>query len=224
MRFRGVVSPQTRKVLEPKYTSDVYRSHLVRRRHLGHRLSAQVKSLMLRLVRGPVSLVSGTSGHRWTMILTYHKLFQACLKQFVVNADTSRVLDWRQGILHHIFNVTIHIYLLQCNTHRTRLCVCEHNKFGIGRGFVVMELVLRRPVGKETALSYQSSPETRVVCSQPIIFASQLSHHIPQGEDSAENELSIIFCTQTGARLPAAVHMGLGRRPRCLAGRRHQGR
>ncbi len=153
------------------------------------------------------------------MRLTYHKLFQTCLKQLVVDADTSRVLDWRQGILHHIFNITIYIYLLQRNPHRPRLCVCEHDKFGIGRGFVVMELVLRCTVGKETALSYQISPEPRVVCAQPVIFASQLSHHIPQREDGAEDELSIIFCTQTRARLETAVHIGLGRWPGCLASR-----
>jgi hypothetical protein len=53
------------------------------------------------------------------------------------------------GFERTIFNVEIHIDLLQCQTHAASLGVREHDELDVGRRFVVMELVLACSIGEK---------------------------------------------------------------------------
>ena len=86
---------------------------------------------------------------------TYHKLLQTGLKQLIVDTYPPRVFDWRQRVLNYILDETVDIYLLQRDPHRARFSVGEHYKLDIGGGLIVMELVLRGSVGKETVFYVQ---------------------------------------------------------------------
>jgi hypothetical protein len=81
----------------------------------------------------------------------YHKLNQARFEKFVVDTYPAGVLHWRQRVLDHKLDVDVDVYLLQRQPHGSRLGVCEHDELDVGRGLVVVQLVLRGAVGQETA-------------------------------------------------------------------------
>lgn len=71
------------------------------------------------------------------------------------------MLDGRQRILHHKFNIDIDVDLLQNQPHGGRLGVCKHDKLGVGWGLIVMQFVLRSTVREEAAPA-QSLQKTKV--------------------------------------------------------------
>lgn len=50
---------------------------------------------------------------------------------------------------HTVFDVEVDVYLLQGNPHAARVRIREHDEFGIGWCFVIMQLILARPVANE---------------------------------------------------------------------------
>jgi hypothetical protein len=74
--------------------------------------------------------------------IKYHKLLKACFEELIVDPYASWMLNWRKRVLDDIFHITIHVYLLQGNPHRARLCIREHDKLGVGGCLVVVELIL----------------------------------------------------------------------------------
>lgn len=83
------------------------------------------------------------------------------------------MLGGRKGILDNVFNKDVDVDLLERVPHRARLDIGQHDKFDVGRGFVVMELVLRGAVGNETAVG-QCPFDLGLAkdCSLPVIVPS----------------------------------------------------
>ena len=109
----------------------------------------------------------------------YHKSFQTGFKKLIIDTNSARMLCRRQWVLDHIFNVTIDIDLLKCYPHGPGFGVCEHDKLGIGRGFVVVEFVLRGPIREKAEFGSAETDAARSA-SEPVVISPQLSHHVSQ--------------------------------------------
>lgn len=81
---------------------------------------------------------------------TYHELFQGLFKEFIVNAHTARMFHGGQWILDHVFDIKINVDLLQRNSHAWTFEIGKHDEFDIGRGLVVVQLVLVGTEGDKT--------------------------------------------------------------------------
>lgn len=59
----------------------------------------------------------------------------------------------RERILDNVLDENVDVDLLEGIPHRTGFDIGQHNKFDIGGGLVVMQLVLRGAIGDEAAVS-----------------------------------------------------------------------
>jgi len=113
------------------------------------------------------------------------------------------MLDRGEGILDDVFYIEIDINLLQGDSHAWGLGIGEHDELDIGWSFEVVQLVLASPVANKV-----------------IVLATQLAHHVPQGEDSAKDQFCIIIRTpfrpSWARKLSMAQSLGIGRGPRRL--------
>ena len=81
---------------------------------------------------------------------TYHELFQGLFKELIVDTHTARVFHGRQWILDHVFDIKINVDLLQRKPHAGTFEIGKHDEFDIGRGLVVVQLVLIGTEGDKT--------------------------------------------------------------------------
>lgn len=107
--------------------------------------------------------------------LTYHELIYSKFEKLAVHPYTASVLDWRQRIFHHsfnlawlrsehhmsrkltIFNIKAHIYLMQNDPQIICLGVRNHHKLQRSRRLVIMKLVMSRPIGYEAGSTIDSN-------------------------------------------------------------------
>lgn len=109
---------------------------------------------------------------------TFDESVQASVKELIVNGLGRRKLLGRQSVLDHILDKEVDVNLVQNVSHAGLAGVCQQHQFQIGGSLVVMQLVL---VCLETDEMVGS------------LFARPLCGHVSQRENSAEDELGVVF-------------------------------